>query len=67
MELGVGQGLECLPALLFRDEALSLEIVEGEDILELGVLVDNASVTLGLPCFESFDKFALNVLGLAVG
>ena len=66
VELRVGEGLESLSALFFCDEALAFEIVERENILKLGILVDNTPVALHLSVFEVFDKAGFNVVWLLV-
>ena len=66
MEFGVSKSLESLSTLLFGNEALALEVVESENILELRVLVDNTPVSLDLSCFEALDEAAFNVIWLLV-
>ena len=54
MVLGVGEGLEGLSALLSGDVTLSLKIVESENVLELWISVNDASVSVDFALLKSF-------------
>ena len=43
-------------ALLLGDLARALQVVEGEDVLELGVCEHDGAGTVGLACFNLFDQ-----------
>jgi hypothetical protein len=67
VELGVGKGLEGLAALLLGDVTSTLQVVEGEDVLELLVGVNDGAVSVFLAVAHLLNKELLDTLGLLVG
>lgn len=53
-------------ALIFGDVASALEVVEGKDILKLGLVVDDGPAALLLALLQQVDQERLDVLGLLI-
>jgi len=52
--------------LFLGNVACPFEIVEGEDVLELGLVVDDGATALLFPLFQNIDEELLDVLRLLV-
>ena len=54
-------------ALVLCDVVLSLQVVEGEDVLHFSVSVDNRALSILLAGFNLLDEEVFDVIGLLVG
>ena len=66
MELRVSQRLQGFTALLLSDDTWSLQVVEGEDVLELLIRVDDWAAAVIFSDFDLVNKELLNTFGLFV-
>ena len=66
MVFGVGQGFERFSALFLCNETCALEIVQGKNVLKLGVTVNDGSVAVHFSLFQNVTHEFLEVIGLFV-
>ena len=66
VELGVGERLEGLAALLLGDVAGALQVVERENVLQLLVGVDDGAGSVLFSNLYLVDQELLNIVGLLV-
>ena len=65
VELRVGQTLESLSCLLMRNKPGALKVVKGVDVLQVGLAVNDATVTIYLLLLQLFNEEGLDVLRLS--
>ena len=56
-----------LTALLGRDEAATLKVIQRVNVLQLRVSVNDAAGAINLPLLKGLNKESVHVLGLLVG
>ena len=66
MELRVGKRLQGFAALLSRNVACALEVVQGKNVLQFWVAVNDRAVAVQFSLLQDVDQEVLEVLGLLV-